>query len=187
MKNSEFIIGEVPITKEEIRAVSISKLELLKAKKLIDIGSGTGSITVEAAIKYSNLEVIAVEANESAYELTRKNIEKFDLKNVKQIKAMAPLNKNEIDFKEIDAIFIGGSKNNLKEILIWSHSILRNGGKIVANFILLESFFECKSILKGCGYNNIEVSQISVSNMEKLGRGNYFKPQNPIFIVSASK
>lgn len=185
MKNSEFILEKVPITKEEIRAVSISKLELLEAKKFIDIGSGTGSITVETAINYPNLEIVSIEIEKSAFELSRKNIEKFNLKNVKQIQGMAPL--YEENFKDIDSIFIGGSKKNLKEILEWSYSILRYGGKIVANFILLESFFECKSILEECGYKNIEISQISVSNMEKLGKGNYFKPQNQIFIVSASK
>lgn len=185
MKNSEFIIENVPITKEEIRAISISKLELLGAEKFIDIGSGTGSITVEVATNHPNIQVISVEVDELAYELTRKNIDKFKLENVKQIKAMAPLKDSRIS--DIDAIFIGGSKKNLKEILIWSHSILKSTGKIVANFILLENFLKCKAILEDCGYKDIEVSQVSVSKIAKLGKGNYFKSENPIFIISASK
>ena len=58
MKNSDFITGRVPITKEEVRVVSIMKLDLVNAKRFIDVGAGTGSVSVEAAYNYPNLEVI---------------------------------------------------------------------------------------------------------------------------------
>ena len=66
MRNSEFITGKVPITEEEVRAISISKLNLVNAKNLIDIGAGTGSVSVEAAYNYPNLKVISIEKNDDA-------------------------------------------------------------------------------------------------------------------------
>ena len=82
MKNSDFITGRVPITKEEVRAVSIMKLDLVNAKRFIDVGAGTGSVSVEAAYNYPNLEVISIERNDDALDLINKNVEKFNLKNV---------------------------------------------------------------------------------------------------------
>lgn len=185
MKNSDFIVGKVPITKEEVRSISISKLDLKNADKFIDIGSGTGSVTVEAALNYPKLKVASVEVNEDAYNLTKKNIEKFSLKNVVQKKDMAPI---EIEgFDNVDAVFLGGTKNNLEEIIEWSYRTLKEGGKIVSNFILIDNFFMCRDILRDKGFKNIEVIQVSISKAEKLGKGDYFKPQNPIFILSGEK
>ena len=185
MKNSEFITGKVPITKEEVRSISIAKLNLSKAEKFIDIGSGTGSVTVEAAYSYPKLKVASVEINEDAYNLTAENIEKFNLKNTVQVKAMAPVDIE--NFEEADAIFLGGTKNNLKEILEWSYRTLKTGGKIVSNFILIDNFYKCRELMEETGFKEIEVLQVSVSRMEKLGKGQYFKPENPIFIISGEK
>lgn len=185
MKNSEFIIDKVPITKEEIRAISISKLDLFNAKRFLDIGSGTGSITVEAGYKFKDLEIVSIEKNEKAYELTGKNIEKFGLKNVTRVLGDAP--ESLIGKRDFDAIFIGGSGSNLYDILKYSFDSLLEGGRLVANFILLENFYECLGFMEELGFKNIEVSQVGVSNFEKLGKGRYFKPINPVFIVYGEK
>lgn len=90
MKNSEFIVGKVPITKEEVRAISLAKLDLSEADNFLDVGSGTGSVTVEAALKNKGIRVISIEKDPVALDLTRLNIEKFNLKNVVQIDGLAP-------------------------------------------------------------------------------------------------
>lgn len=185
MKNSEFITGKVPITKEEVRNISIAKMNLINAKKMIDIGSGTGSVTVEAAYNYPNIKVASIEIDEKAFELTKENIEKFGLKNVLQIKAMAPVDIEE--FEVVDAVFVGGSKDNMKDILKWSYIHLKEGGVVVLNFILVDNFVRCRELLKEIGFKNIDIAQVSVSKLEKLGKGEYFKPQNPIFILSGEK
>ena len=183
MKNSEFITGKVPITKEEVRAISIMKLDLVNAKRFIDVGAGTGSVTVEAAYNYPNLDVISIERNDSALELINKNVDKFNLKNVEIIQGYAPV---EID-KKVDAIFLGGTGNNLNEILLWSKYLLIDGGRLVANFIIVETFNETLRLLREYGFENIDVSVLNVSKLEKLGRGEYFKPLNPIYIISCEK
>ena len=136
MRNSEFITGKVPITKEEVRAISINKLDLVNAKRFIDVGAGTGSVTVEAAYHYPNLDFTAIERNDDALELINKNVEKFNLKNIEVIKGYAPVEIN----KKVDAIFLGGTGNNLEEIIIWSKSLLIEGGRLVANFIIVDTF-----------------------------------------------
>ena len=69
MRNDEFIRGKVPITKEEVRAISLNKLDLKNAKTFIDVGAGTGSVSIEAAKTYENLNVVAIEKNEEAIDL----------------------------------------------------------------------------------------------------------------------
>ncbi|HSQ90032.1 decarboxylating cobalt-precorrin-6B (C(15))-methyltransferase [Romboutsia sp.] len=183
MKNSEFITGKVPITKEEVRAISIMKLDLINAKRFVDVGAGTGSVSVEAAYNYPNLEVISIERNDDALDLINKNVEKFNLNNVEIIKGYAPV---DIQGK-VDAIFLGGTGNNLNERLLWSKNMLACGGRLVANFIIVETFNETLKLLREYGFNNIDVSVLNVSKLEKLGRGEYFKPLNPIYIISCEK
>ena len=183
MKNSEFITGKVPITKEEVRAISIMKLDLANAKKLVDVGAGTGSVSIEAAYNYPNLEVVSIERNDDALDLINKNIEKFNLNNVDVIKGYAPIELNG----NVDAVFLGGTGNNLDEILLWSKGMLVEGGRLVANFIIVETFNETLKLLREYGFNNIDVSVLNVSKLEKLGRGEYFKPLNPIYIISCEK
>ncbi|MGL6106621.1 decarboxylating cobalt-precorrin-6B (C(15))-methyltransferase [Romboutsia sp.] len=183
MKNSEFITGKVPITKEEVRAISIMKLDLVKAKRFIDVGAGTGSVSIEAAYNYPNLEVVSIERNDDSLELINKNVEKFKLNNIEIIKGYAPV---EIESK-VDAVFIGGTGNNLNEIILWSKNMLVEGGRLVANFIIVETFNETLKLLREHDFENIDVSVLNVSKLEKLGRGEYFKPLNPIYIISCEK
>ncbi|MCC0654363.1 MULTISPECIES: decarboxylating cobalt-precorrin-6B (C(15))-methyltransferase [unclassified Clostridioides] len=185
MRNSEFITGKVPITKEEVRAISISKLDLVNAESFIDIGAGTGSVSIEAAYNYPNLEVISIEKNDAAVELIEKNIKKFNLKNVEVIKGYAPINIS-LNTK-VDSIFLGGTGNNLEEIIAWSKKTLITGGRLVANFIIIETFNQTLKLLRKYGFKEIDVCVLNVSKLEKLGKGEYFKPLNPIYIISCEK
>ncbi|MCC0638192.1 MULTISPECIES: decarboxylating cobalt-precorrin-6B (C(15))-methyltransferase [unclassified Clostridioides] len=185
MRNSEFITGKVPITKEEVRAISISKLDLVNAESFIDIGAGTGSVSIEAAYNYPNLEVISIEKNDAAVELIEKNIKKFNLKNVEVIKGYAPI-KISLNNK-VDSIFLGGTGNNLEEIIAWSKKTLITGGRLVANFIIIETFNQTLKLLRKYGFKEIDVCVLNVSKLEKLGKGEYFKPLNPIYIISCEK
>lgn len=183
MRNSEFITGKVPITKEEVRAISINKLNLINAKKFIDVGAGTGSVSIEAAYHYPNLSVVSIERNDEAIELINKNTEKFSLNNIEIIKGYAPIDISE----KVDAVFLGGTGNNLEEIILWSKNLLLIGGRLVANFIIVDTFNETLSLLRKNNFKNIDVSVLNVSKLEKLGKGEYFKPLNPIYIISCEK
>ena len=183
MKNDEFIRGKVPITKEEVRAISLNKLNLKDAKTFIDVGAGTGSISIEAALTYDDLKVIAIERNDVAIDLINHNVEKFNLSNVEVMKAYAPI---DLDIKA-DGIFLGGTGNNLEEIIKWSKDLLVPGGRLVANFILLDNFYDTLDLLKKYNFVHLDVSQLSINKLEKLGSRDYFKPHNPIYIISCEK
>lgn len=183
MKNNEFIRGKVPITKEEVRAISLNKLNLKNAKTFIDVGAGTGSVSIEAALTYDNLKVIAIERNDVAIDLINQNVNKFNLSNVEVIKDYAPI---DLDVKA-DGIFLGGTGNNLEEIIKWSKDLLIPGGRLVANFILIDNFYDTLDLLKKYNFVNLDVSQLSINKLEKLGSRDYFKPHNPIFIISCEK
>lgn len=183
MKNNEFIRGKVPITKEEVRSISLNKLNLKNAKTLIDVGAGTGSVSIEAAKTYDNLDVIAIERNDEAIDLINKNVKKFNLSNVKVIQAYAPIEIKE----KADGIFLGGTGNNLEEIIKWSKDLLIPGGRLVANFILIDNFYDTMNLLNKYNFKNIDVSLLNISKLEKLGGRDYFKPHNPIYIISCEK
>ena len=183
MKNDEFIRGKVPITKEEVRAISLNKLNLKDAKTFIDVGAGTGSISIEAALTYEDLKVIAIERTDVAIDLINQNVEKFNLSNVQVMKAYAPI---DLVIKA-DGIFLGGTGNNLEEIIKWSKDLLVPGGRLVANFILIDNFYDTLDLLKKYNFVNLDVSQLSINKLEKLGGRDYFKPHNPIYIISCEK
>ena len=183
MKNSAFITGPVPITKEEVRALALSKLDLKHKKRMVDVGAGTGTVGIEAALSYDQLEVIAIECKEAAYELTQKNIEQFGLSNIQLIKGYAPIPLEH----QVDAIFIGGTGGKLEEMIKWSYDSLEEGGRIVANFIILDTFYEAFKLMEAVGFKEIEVTQVGISKLEKLGKGKYLKPENPIFIIEGTK
>ena len=185
MRNRDFITGKVPITKEEVRAISINKLDLLNAKTFIDVGAGTGSISIEAGYHYPDLRVIAIERNDDAIDLVKQNKEKFNLDNVEIIKAYAPVELDK-DIKA-DAIFLGGTGKKLEEIIDWSKDLLVDGGRLVANFIIIDTFYEMLRLVKEKGFKNIDVTVLNVAKLEKLGTGEYFKPHNPIYIISCEK
>ncbi|MGL5711839.1 MAG: decarboxylating cobalt-precorrin-6B (C(15))-methyltransferase [Paraclostridium sp.] len=183
MRNSEFITGDVPITKEEVRAISINKLNLKDKNTFLDIGAGTGSVSVEIAYNYPNIDVISIECKDKAIELINQNIQKFDLSNIKVLRGYAPLDIGS----KVDSIFIGGTGPNLEEILRWSKDNLNNGGTLVANFIIIDTFYKTLNLLRELGFEDVEATMLNVAKLDKLGQGEYFKPLNPIYIISCKK
>ena len=115
------------MTKEEVRAISLDKLELHRAKRMLDVGSGTGSVTIQAARTYPELEVVAVERNEDAVALTQENIQHFGCHNVRLHQGLAPI---ELE-GSFDAIFVGGTGGNMQEIFDWCAQLMEPGGRLV--------------------------------------------------------
>lgn len=145
MKDAEFLRGEqVPMTKEEVRLMVLERLNLRQATTLIDVGAGTGSVALEAAIRHPELHVIAIEKNPSALRLIEENRQRFDCQKVKIIAAEAPC---PLDI-QADAIFIGGSGGNLTDIIDWALTRLTKTGRLVLSFILLDNLNTALTHLK---------------------------------------
>ena len=90
IEDDMFIRGKVPMTKSEIRVITLSKLQLYEDSIVLDVGAGTGSISIECALMVPNGKVYAVEANSEGIDLIYKNMEKFQVNNLLPIHGMAP-------------------------------------------------------------------------------------------------
>ncbi|CAM3265392.1 decarboxylating cobalt-precorrin-6B (C(15))-methyltransferase [Vagococcus fessus] len=183
MRDTEFIRDKVPMTKEEVRAISLSKLSLGNANSLLDVGAGTGSVGLQAAFEYPDLEVLGIEQKEIAVDLILKNKTKFNLSNYQVTLGKAPIELRQ----SFDRIFIGGSGGNLAEIIDWSYSSLTDEGILVLNFILIENALEAMRELEKSKFKELEMVQVGIGDWTKLGKGHYFKPQNQTLIISCQK
>lgn len=180
-QDHEFIRDSVPMTKEEVRQVSICKLGLKPDSIVYDVGSGSGSIAVEIAGLSERISVYAIETNPLAVELIKRNVGKFETDNVRVIRAMAPAG-----FDSLPApthAFIGGSKGNLMEIL----RALREKNpamRVVINAISIETVCELKAVMENFEIENQEIIQMNVSRAKKLGNYNLMQANNPVYIMS---
>ncbi|MBT3320527.1 MAG: precorrin-6Y C5,15-methyltransferase (decarboxylating) subunit CbiT [Clostridia bacterium] len=178
-----FIRDSAPMTKAEVRAVSVSKLKLQHDDVVVDIGAGTGSVSVECA--FLAKRVVAVECVQDSADLIAKNVEKFGLRNVEIVVGMAP---KALDIVEkADCVFIGGSKGNLAAIMDWADVVLVNGGRVVANFITLENATEFIRLMGEHGYENIDIAQVQVSKGKAVGGVTMMQANNPVLIISGDK
>ena len=186
LSDEEFIRGKAPMTKAEVRTVSLAKLKLSKDAVCYDIGAGTGSVSVEMALRASEGEVYAIEKKEDALALLAQNKKKFALDHMYIIPGTAPEALEELPVPT--HAFIGGSSGNMKEIvelLIKKNPQVR----IVINCITLETVGEALGCIRelakqeGCECEN-EIVQLCVSRSKNIGRYHMMMGENPIYIIT---
>lgn len=177
---------KVPITKEEVRTIQIGKARLKSGQTVYDVGCGSGSISIEAAIQIeSSGKVLAIDYDENAIELTKKNIEKFNLSNISVIFGNAK--EKILDLEEADAIFIGGTGGDTKEIVEISQNKLKTGGRIVIGIILIETLYSVLKVLDKLRFESIDITQVTISKSRKTSTGTMMLARNPVTIISATK
>ena len=179
-------VEKVPITKEEIRVIQISKARLNPGQIIYDIGCGSGSISIEAAIQVENSgKVFAIDYDSNATELTKKNIKKFGISNVSVILGNAKETIKELP--KADVIFVGGTGGDTAEIIELSLDKLKTGGRIVIATILIETLYSVLNIIDKLKFDLVDITQISVSKNKKTTKGSMMIARNPITIISATK
>lgn len=179
--DSEFIRDKVPMTKEEVREVSICKLRLTDKALVYDIGSGTGSIAMEMAGLSPDLKVYAIERKPEAVALIKKNKEKFKLDNIEVIEAEAPEGLDELP--KPTHVFIGGSGGNLNEILNTLYS-MNDSMRIVITAVSLETIAQIKEILSAYPIANEDIVELQVSRSKVIGKYHMMQAENPVWICS---
>ena len=176
----------VPITKEEVRVVQISKARLKPGMIVYDIGCGAGSISVEAAHQVEESgHVYAVDYDAKAVELTKKNLEKFNLANVSVILGNAKEKISELP--NADAVFIGGTGTDTNEIMHICQDKLTSGGRIVIGMILIETIFSVLSSIKELDFDSIDITQVTIAKSRRTTTGTMMLARNPVTILSATK
>ncbi len=184
IEDKEFIRGKVPMTKQEVRCISVAKLDIKEDSVLIDIGAGSGSVGIEATNFAPKGKVFGIEVNPDGIEVIRQNLEKFNVTNYELIEGLAP---GDIPGICVDRMFIGGSKGNLESILEWFMGHSREDAKVVINTITLESLSEAMKGLEKLKFCEVEVVNINIARNKKIGRYNMMMGENPIYIISAKR
>lgn len=180
--DGQFIRDRVPMTKEEIREVSICKLRLKEKAVVYDIGSGTGSIAIEIAGISDDIQVYAVEQNHEAVLLIEKNKKKFELQNVTVVESRAPEGLTELPMAT--HAFIGGSGGRLKEILVSLRQMNPNM-RVVVNAVSMETICEMREILSMDDMiKEEEIVQLQVSRAKKAGNYHLMQSENPVWICA---
>lgn len=179
--DDEFIRGGVPMTKREVRAVALSLLALRPADICCDIGAGTGSVAVEMAFAARRGRVHAVDSSAAACDLLRRNREKFGAYNMIPMQGEAP--EALAALPPSDAVFIGGSKGALPEII---RAVLGKNprARLVVSAIALETLAAATETLRGLFVPNLEVTQIAASRAAVRGGCHMLAAQNPVFLIS---
>lgn len=178
IKDRDFIRGNIPMTKFNIRILTMAYLAVEKDDIFLDIGAGTGSVAVEAALQ--GAVVYAIEREEEGIELMKLNGDKFGAK-LNIIHGQAPGDLPELKFNKC---FIGGSGGRLEEIFLYLDKNMKDKGILCANFITLKNLNRFIELLEKYGYKDIELDLVQVSSMDEMG---LLKGQNPIFIVKGVK
>ena len=179
--DEEFIRGKAPMTKEEVRCVSLSKLRLTENSICYDVGAGTGSVSVEMALRADQGQVFAIEKKEEAALLLEENKQKFAADNLEIIKGEAP--EALKDLPAPTHAFIGGSSGNLKEIV--ALLLEKNPGvRMVINCITLETISEALEVLKAYDFQEREVVQLAAARSKEIGRYHLMMGENPIYIIT---
>lgn len=184
MEEEAFIHENGLITKAEVRAVSLAKLHLETDHTLWDLGSGSGSVSIEASLFIRQGSIFAVEKNPSRVEMIQQNIEKFAVSNltVKCGEILKTLNS----LPQPDRVFIGGGGKDLKQIIEASVASLKSDGRIVCNTVVIENMYTALTTMQELGLTP-EIVQLQISRGHALPTGEILRPQVPIWIISATK
>ena len=187
---------KVPMTKNEVRVLSISRLELTKNAVVYDVGSGTGSVSIECARLSPDIFVFAIEQKEEAANLTKENAVRFGLSD-----QIVVINKKAPEgFEELPTpthVFIGGSSGALSDILsaIQKKLIVKEntkgktdkaskGVRVVINAVSLETIAQITKLIQAYPVKHVQLTQIQASRAHKLGSYNLMQAQNPVLIAS---
>lgn len=184
IKDDEFIRGNVPMTKEEIRTISLSKLRISDTSVVYDIGAGTGSIAVTAALMCPGAGVYAFEKNDEALELIRQNRDKFGVKDNLHIIPGDVCDTLKADYPAPTHVFVGGSGGRLSEIVKMVRA-KNKAAHFVVNAITIETLNNCLALTDEYEeYSDMEIIQMGVSRGRKAGQSHMMLAENPVYIIN---
>ena len=182
--DEDFATVKKLITREEVRAVSLAKLRLRHDMTLWDIGAGSGSVSIEADHLMPNGQVFAVERNPQCLAYMKKNLQKFNSRNITLVEEEAPHCLD--DLPDPDRVFIGGSGGHLWQILQAVDGRLPTGGRVVLNSATLDTLTAATEFFQNAGYE-LEVTSVNIARTRPLTDYKMFEAFNPVFILAAIK
>lgn len=182
--DDEFHTSKKLITKQEVRAVTLAKLQLQDDLVLWDIGAGSCSVSIEASNLMPGGRIFAVEKNPQCVGFITENLKKFCTRNIKLIEAFAPDGLD--DLPDPDRVFIGGAGGKLDEIIDIISQRLRPDGVVVINAVTLDTLTRAVEFLEDHGFT-VEATCINIAKTKNLTEYKMFEAQNPVYVISARK
>jgi len=182
LKEDEIVHSRGLITKDEVRAVTIHKLRLPQKGVFWDIGTGSGSISIEVARLYPELKIFAVEKDREQTNNIRENKIRFGASNIEIIEGLAPDVLKDIP--QPDRVFIGGNSGRLKEILDFISKMTT--ALVVINATTIETLSEAIQYLEGSGFE-VEISEVSISRSKNISNKRHMSALNPVFIIKGER
>lgn len=182
--DDQFLTSKKLITKQEVRAVTLAKLQLQDDLTLWDIGAGSGSVSIEASNLMPHGRIFALERNPQCVGFMTENLQKFAAHNIKLVETEAPDGLDNLP--DPDRVFIGGAGGNLEEIIDIIGRRLKPDGLIVINAVTLETLTKAVEYLEDQGFS-VEAVCVNISRTRKLTEYKMFEALNPVYVISASK
>ena len=184
--DEEFIRGKVPMTKQEIRVLTMVKARISPTDIVWDVGAGTGSMSVEAALLANQGHVYAIERNAEGVSLIEKNREKFGVDNLTAVEGEAPDALKGLP--DCNTAIIGGSGSRLSDILDEISARLKNGGRVVINCITIQTLAAALDYMRRHeGDFSYEAIKVQINRLQAVGAYDMAKAINPIYIVTGEK
>lgn len=175
-----FTRGDAPMTKSEVRTLSVAKLKLCRDSVVYDIGAGTGSVSIEMALTAYLGKVYAIEREDIAADLIEINKRKFQAANLEVVRGLAP--EAMRDLPAPTHAFIGGSSGNLRSIV---ECLLEKNPdvRIVINSVTMETMAETMQVVKELNLVEEEIVNVTIAKSRRLGRYHLMTGQNPVYIA----
>lgn len=182
--DDEFHTSKKLITKQEVRAVTLAKLQLQDDLVLWDIGAGSSSVSIEASNLMPNGRIFAVEKNPQCIGFINENLKKFCARNIKLVEAFAP--EGLEDLPDPDRVFIGGAGGKLDEVIDTIAQRLKPDGVVVINAVTLDTLTKAVEFLEDHGYT-VEAACVNIAKTRTLSEYKMFEAQNPVYVITAWK
>lgn len=177
--------GDVPMTKQEVRILALVKARIGQDATIIDIGAGTGSLAVEAALLAPAGRVYAIEKEAAGVELIRANAANFAAANLTVIHGSAP--DALAGLPPADVIFIGGSGGQLAAVQAAADRLLKTGGRLVVTAVTVETLQQTLAWADAAGGYASEAAGVQITRLRPLGRRHMFQALNQVYIIVCSK
>ena len=186
LPDEAFVRGDIPMTKKEVRMLALLQAHIEEDSCVVDIGAGTGSFAVEAALAAPKGQVFAIERVPEGVALIKANRQRQGLRNLQVLQGEAPGALQEVP--PCDVVFIGGSGGHLAEILNGCDRLLKPGGRLVLTAVTADTLQEALSLCEGRpGYGALEAFGVQATRLRKAGRSHLFQALNQVFIIACQK
>lgn len=185
IEDSEFVRGNIPMTKSEVRILALAKARIAPDDIIIDVGAGTGSLSIESALLANKGTVYSIEREEEGVRLIKENAARFEVSNLEAIAGVAP--EALSDLPQANVVFIGGSGGNLEQIIQASDKLLKPNGRMIITAVTVETLYKALQIMQNKSNYDVSAFCVQISRINQIASYNMLQALNPINIIACSK